>query len=425
VTKMYNILDFGAVADGKTLCTASIQAAIDTCHANGGGTVLVPAGSYYTGTIWLRSNVELHLEHNSKLIASHNLDDYNDNDAYEQNWFSLSEEWNGKHLIIAHECENVAITGHGEINGSGYVFFEEPTKKWHYGWEDGIAQAKDKVNLRPGQLIVFIECRHIKVTDITVRNSPCWSCFLYGCDYVQVRGYKAFNGHTDGNTDGIDIDACSFVTVSDCIIDTGDDAIAIRSVPHRLKNKNRVCEYISITNCTLSAYSAGVRLGVGNGLIRHVTISNIAFKHTGSCFNLSLSYSNKSISHVEDVMISNITCEYANRLIKTVGDSGTLKNLVIDNVRANTMSEIQLVKPENGSIDNISMRNMHIHVKNKPIELTEEVLKERGEHILRAENIKGLELKNIRITIEPGEENTWGDKYHICGCDDAVTERIV
>lgn len=329
---------------------------------------------------------------------------------------------NGKHLIIVHECENVAITGHGEINGSGDVFFGEKRFIGHYGWEDGIREAKDKENLRPGQLIVFIECKHVKVTDITVRNSPCWSLLFHGCDYVQVRGYKAFNGHIDGNTDGIDIDACSFVTVSDCIIDTGDDAIAIRGVPARLKNKEKVCEYITITNCALSAYSAGVRLGVGNGLIRHVTMSNIAFKHAGSCFNLSLSYSGKSISHIEDVIISNVTCEYTNRIIRSVGNSGTLKNLVIDNMRANTQSENQLFAPENGYMENVRLSNMNIHFKNKPIELTEKVLEERGEHMLNAKGVKNLELRNIRFTVEPGEENTWGEKFHIEDCEGAIIE---
>lgn len=98
---MYNILDYGAIADGKTLNTKAIQKAIDDCHANGGGTVFVPAGEYYTGTIWLRSNVELHLEHASKIIASHDLDDYNHNDAYEQNWFSTIEQWKRQ---ASHNC---------------------------------------------------------------------------------------------------------------------------------------------------------------------------------------------------------------------------------------------------------------------------------------------------------------------------------
>ena len=81
----YSIIDFGAAAGGETLCTAAIQAAIDACAAAGGGRVIVPAGLYRTGTIFLRSHVELHLQHGARLKASTNLDDYNADDAYPQN----------------------------------------------------------------------------------------------------------------------------------------------------------------------------------------------------------------------------------------------------------------------------------------------------------------------------------------------------
>ena len=114
-----NIIDYGAVNDGVTLCTEQIQAAIDACYLSGGGRVAVPPGCYRIGTIWLKSHVELHLEHGSTIIGSDNLDDYNALDAYEQN-FSVkeSENWVGKHMIIAHECVNVAVTGTGTLNGN-------------------------------------------------------------------------------------------------------------------------------------------------------------------------------------------------------------------------------------------------------------------------------------------------------------------
>ena len=109
-----NILDFGAMGDGVTPCTGKIQAAIDACAASGGGRVTVPAGTYLTGTLWLRSHVELHLGHGSVLKGSTELDDYNALDAYEQNFSCQNpEEWVGKHLVLAVECEDVALTGSG------------------------------------------------------------------------------------------------------------------------------------------------------------------------------------------------------------------------------------------------------------------------------------------------------------------------
>ena len=171
----FNILDFGAKKD--TVCTESIQAAIDSCADNGGGVVIIPSGEYISGTVWLKSNVELHLEMGAVLKASTNTEDYNDENAYSQNWGSVSEKWKAKHLIIALECDNTAITGNGIIDGSGdYFFGDERVICSGTAWEGGYVTSRDEENLRPGQLICFIECSNVKVIDIAIRNTPCWEC---------------------------------------------------------------------------------------------------------------------------------------------------------------------------------------------------------------------------------------------------------
>jgi len=250
-----NVLDYGAKAHPENLCTKEMQAAIDACYASGGGVVTVPAGFYRTGTLWLRSNVELHLEHGATIKGSDDLDDYNPEDAYEQNFSSrANEKWLGKHLIIAHECENTAITGTGTIDGNGDIFMGKE-QSWSsansaspYVWREGCRQAKDDELCRPGQLICFIECRRVTLRDITVTNQPAWGCFFHGCEYVTIRGLKTFNQHTIFNSDGIDLDCCKYVTVSDCLIDTGDDCIAIRGNPRVLKYSDGICEHITISN---------------------------------------------------------------------------------------------------------------------------------------------------------------------------------
>lgn len=204
------------------------------------------------------------------LLASDNMDDYNEEAAYEQNFGVPSENWVGKHLIIAHEAENVAITGFGTVNGNCYAFIDDDFEndQW-FRWRAGSYKCKNPEKLRPGQLIVFIECRHVRLHDITVRNSCGWSAFFHGCEYVTVRGYKAFNPLNLQNTDGLDLDCCRYVTVSDCIIHSGDDGITVRCVESRIKNKNIHSEYITITNCTIHAGSCAFRLGVGTGTIKH------------------------------------------------------------------------------------------------------------------------------------------------------------
>ena len=237
-----NILYFAAIGDGKTLNTIAIQNAIDDCAASGGGRVTIPTGIYKSGTIWLRSNVELHLEMGAELLASDNLDDYNDLDAYEQNTRVVADEGCvGKHLIIAYEIENSAITGLGRINGNCHAFvdpFYGETILANWGWKRGIAVLKDEEKMRLGQLINFVECKNIKVQNITIVDSPCWSLLFHGCKFVQVNSIRVNNPAWMLNSDGIDIDASRYVTVSDCIILTGDDAITLRA-----------CEHIVKTNC--------------------------------------------------------------------------------------------------------------------------------------------------------------------------------
>ena len=104
-----NILDYGAQSGMTTICTTAIQEAIDACASSGGGRVTIPAGTYVSGTIWLRSHVELHLEHGARLIASTNREDYNALDAYPQNYSWPPEEWVGQHFILAVEVEDVVV----------------------------------------------------------------------------------------------------------------------------------------------------------------------------------------------------------------------------------------------------------------------------------------------------------------------------
>ena len=126
----FSVLSYGADASGKQLSTAAVQAAMDACAAAGGGRVVMPAGTYLCGTLWLKSGVELHLAHGAVLQASGNIDDYNEADAYPQNFCYAAEEWVGRHLLIAHECENVAVTGTGVIDGAAQAYYAPPEKRW-------------------------------------------------------------------------------------------------------------------------------------------------------------------------------------------------------------------------------------------------------------------------------------------------------
>ncbi|NLE54597.1 MAG: hypothetical protein GX617_06650 [Lentisphaerae bacterium] len=306
---MYLITDFGALADGRTVNTAAIQAAVDACTAAGGGTVLVPPGTFVTGTIWLRDHVELHLEKGAILLGSPNLDDYNADDAFAQNMRSEREQWNGAHLILAVEVTDVALTGSGCIDGNGPAFFETEAPPYppRFGWSQGIRHARDKERLRPGQMLLFCECSDVRVSGLTLRNACCWTCLFYGCEDVVATGLRIDNPPDAANTDGIDIDCCRQVVVSDCLIRTGDDAITLRANPQRLKDKTRACEDVAISNCVLDTSICAFRIGVGTGVIRHAAIANIVVRRASTAFLLQSAYLPPSTGvAISDLAISNI-----------------------------------------------------------------------------------------------------------------------
>ena len=416
---MYNILDYGAVTDGSSLCTESIQKAIDVCHNNGGGRVLVPAGKYISGTIYLKDNVELHLERGALLKASPNMDDYNPDDAYPQNYGCLAENWLGKHLVIALECKNAAVTGYGVIDGNGEYFIEDIRSDCYhgyYGWRNGLLKCRYPEIQRPGQLICFIECENVLLENITVQNLTCWGCFFHGCETVQVRGIKVFSPSTTCNSDGIDIDCCRYVTVSDCIIRTGDDAIAIRCDSERLKHP-KPCEYITVANCVLSSSSSVVRIGVGSGIIRHVRFSNIVIERGGTAFNFMTSYAHNGEAFIEDVNFSNVSAACVSFPWKLKGSEGAIKDITIENYRANAIAFSEITALDNCKIENVRLSNIDIHIEGEERELTEAILKQRGMNVIEVNNAQNITFDNVNVRLEKCAEATWNSLFAENNCN--------
>ena len=266
--------------------------------------VVVPPGTFVSGTLWLRPHVELHLEKGAVLKASPNLADYNALDAYPENWGCPPEYWNGCHFIIARNADGASITGQGIVDGNGDAFFDdEPIAYYDWMkpgarcWWNGIRWAKDKENLRPGQLVVFVKCRDVAVRGVTIRNSPCWSLWFWGCEGVRVSDYTVRNGENDGNTDGIDIDCSRDVILERADIDTGDDAIAIRASARESAPTAQgrlgipaVTDSVRIRDCRLRSTSSVFRVGVGEGVIRNVLVESVACDRGGTAVNVSTLY---------------------------------------------------------------------------------------------------------------------------------------
>lgn len=422
---VYDIVKYGAQEGGEILCTEAIQAAIDDCAKNGGGTVEVPAGTYLTGTIWLRSHVELHLAHGSILLASGNLDDYNELDAYPQNYSYAPEGWCGKHLIICCECEDVAVTGTGTIDGNGEAYYADANCYSKYVWALGIRKSKNET--RPGQLMVFVDSDRVTLQDIHIRNATCWCCYFTGCCYVNIRGLRIFNPATSANTDGIDIDLCRFVAISDCIIDTGDDCITFRC--SRGKDRNRTLrgdvqqtEFVTVTNCVLACSSSVFRIGVGSDYIRHVRVSNIVMSRGAVGMNFMTSYARSGMSHIEDVAFDNISADNIAFPMRISGGTGYIRNIRVSNYRARCHASLicngnWMFEDGLPGVSDVFLKDIDLTFEDKFDEITPEMAEQRGKNALHFEGIRKLRLEGVRVH---GIPESWEQHFDAVDCPDMV-----
>ena len=357
--------------------------------------------------------MELHLAHGAVLKASENLADYNEPDAYEQNFSYPPEEWVGKHLILAVEVENVFITGTGTIDGSAAAYYDFENRIDHsdYVWSDGLSLSKDKINLRPGQLICFVECSNVGIREICVRNATCWCCFFHGCTYVQVRGVRIFNDSSAANTDGIDLDCCRFATVSDCIIETGDDALAIRCSGKHLKKAPPVCEHITIGNCVLSSASSAFRIGVGEGAIRHIRISNITLYRAGVGLHFMPTLHGSGCIDIEDVNFSNVSAVNVGYPMLIGGEAGSVKAVTLDNIRMKAFCESRIEALGSCVVDGLTLRDVEILLCDEHRELTAKRLQQRGTVALHTENTGRVYTERFCIRTEESVASTWKALY--------------
>ncbi len=278
--KTFLIQDFGAIGDGQALNTQAIQSAIDAAHAAGGGKVVVGDGVFKTGTIEMKSYVELHIESNATLLGSERCEDYTERVGAKHVDLPMLPRWRSSCLLFADECQHIALTGSGTIdcNGTSFVVERDMTTVGQQKLDADTCPWK-YVRLNaptPPRAVFFTGCRNVRINDVTMVNQPSgWSYWIHDCDYVHIDGLDIIADVNYPNNDGIHINSSRHVTVSNCNITTGDDCIVIRANNVSLK-ENKVCEFVTITNCNLTSYSSGVRLGWTNdGVIRNCTLSNL------------------------------------------------------------------------------------------------------------------------------------------------------
>ncbi|WP_121613482.1 glycoside hydrolase family 28 protein [Mesobacillus foraminis] len=282
----YDIRQFGAVNDGRTINTAAISEAIKRCAENGGGTVYVPAGRFLTGAVILKSNVNLYLEAGAVLSFSTDVNEY---PVVQSRWEGVKREVYAS-CIYAEDSENISVTGHGTLDGNG-----------QFWWD--LFRNKQNQYPRP-KLVSFDTCKHVLISGVKMVNSPSWTVNPILCEDVTIHNISIENPADSPNTDGIDPESCRNVRISDCHIDVGDDCIAIKSGTE--DTARRVpCENITITNCTMIHGHGGVVLGSEmSGDIRNVTVSNCVFEGTDRGIRLKSRRGRGGV--IEDIRVNNI-----------------------------------------------------------------------------------------------------------------------
>lgn len=295
----HNILAYGARADGKTLNTKAIQAAVNKCSAERGGRVIVPAGVFMSGTITLKNNVELYLSEGAEIKGSPNSKDYpqlRSADGKKATWA----------LIVALDVHNIAITGRGTINGNGAA----------PAFQLGDDTAPGYQGIRPN-IITMVNCMDIDILDIHLRNSPHWMQTYFRCQNLHIKGAQIYN-HANLNNDGIDIDSKN-VLIEDCTIDSDDDGICLKS-----DDDNIPCENVTIRNCTIATNCAAVKFGTGSRSgFRNINVSNITihkasqdlFRH----WQQQIKFIDQPVTAIAGICVENV-------------DGGKTDNVTIDNI---------------------------------------------------------------------------------------------
>ncbi|MBR4613330.1 MAG: hypothetical protein IKO40_11525 [Kiritimatiellae bacterium] len=318
IARDYNVRDYGAKGDGETMDTTALQRTIDACAADGGGRVVLEEGSFLTGTLFLKTGVDLHIDASATLLGSTNCADYVEASDIKSVNPRRVARGRATCLVFADTAERIAISGRGTIdcNGQAFVRERENLTPW---LAEHCRNERIPGLLSPPRVVFLAGCRNVMVADITVVNQPSGWCFwINDCDTVLFDRVKIFGGMHNPNNDGIHINCCRDVLVSNCHIETQDDCIVVRADYSMLPEK-KDCERVSFMNCSLRSNCSCIRVSFMNdGVVRGCAFSNIFMHDSQNGLNLELCPKeewlrdkNRRIekatpSTVEDIVFSNI-----------------------------------------------------------------------------------------------------------------------
>lgn len=407
-----NVKDLGAGGKKDELITPIIQKAIDSCFSAGGGRVYFPPGNYLSGTIQLKTNVSLYLMTGATLWASRNEKDYPDHFViYKKNDSGKEGDGRTPVLVYAKNAKNIGIEGKGIINGQAQRTYEDLKKVDGFIADETENARKSGVEMKmyykvkPYTCMVFFESsEHIHISQTSFIESTDWTLHFKWCKKIFVDNVYIESSLEKGvNADGIDIDGCTDAVITNSIIETGDDAIVLKST--NTFDKFQPCQNVTVSNCVLVSTSTALKLGTESfGDFRYINFNNCVIRNT----NRGLSIVVRDGATVSNVIFSDITMECNRKHFNWWGNAdpfwlvvkkrhqdskiGKIENVVFRNIIAHVQGTAKLEGFPGHPLQNIRMNQVQIFMypESKP--------DKRADNAFFASEVNQLSISDMEIT---------------------------
>lgn len=411
---IYNVRDFGATGNKAEDARPAVQAAIEACAAAGGGTVYFPPGDYTSGTIHLRSHVRILIDSGATIYSSKD-----------------PASFHPRSLFYGEDVHNITLEGRGVVDGQAeYEWRLTDIRDW-YIYPNQVRAEKAGLPLvrsfptsnSIGNLVLLVRCTDVRIAGLSFLHSPSWTMHLWGCERLVIDGVYVYTSLRDGVwADGIDPDGCRDVRITNCTIETGDDALVFYS--SSIFGPARPCENITVTNCRLTSSSSALKFCDGNlNAIRNVTIDNCVI--TGS--NRGIAFMVFDGGVLENVVISNVTIEtkrydwfwwgdgdpiHFNLIKRSEIDpnidkakepaAGVIRNVLLRDVLARGVGPCLIHGHVDSPLENITIENLRLEILPDP-----EAPYHKGEHAITLENARNFRLKDVEIVWRQPAWESW------------------
>ena len=417
---VFNVRQFGATGTKTENAQSCIQSAIDSCARSGGGMVYLPPGEYSSGTLHLRSHVRFHIEAGATLYS-----------------IKLKEAFDKDALLYGEDLENITIEGRGTIDGQGaYEWRLNDIQDDFIRPNQEMMEALGKPLMRSfpkkdqfGKLILLLRCKDVRITGVSLVRSPSWTIHPYGCERLVIDGVYIRSSLAEGVwADGIDPDGCKDVRISNCTIETGDDAIVFYSM--NWFGPALPCENITVTNCRLSSASSAIKFCDGNmNCVRNVTIDNCTITNS----NRGIAFMVFDGGYVSDIVLSNLTIEcrrhdwfwwgdgdpfhfnikrrsevHKNVKFENEPPAGSIRNVLIQNVVAHGKGSSIINGHPKSWLDGVTFENVKLYLSSDSV-----ATYDKSVHALKFQMAKNLKLRNVEVFWGNPESPKWRSALYV------------